>query len=237
MRDAASGLLVRRLLGVVFGASLASATVAAASAIASAFALPAAWAAAAAVCGALIGAAFSALIGSYALSWRAAVSGVACGSALGVLPQPAWTGWGLVAACWASAAVAALTVALERLPAVQRATAPALVAAVHTLQLPLMLFSLGVSLVSTRPRPFVVLFACSAFALWRLQGGECPLSRAELQLRALRGEDAPKLGELGFVGEQILRTTGLVVPKGAVAGVAYATAALAFAWYAVSALL
>jgi hypothetical protein len=100
-----------------------------------------------------------------------------------------------------------------------------------------MLFSLAVSLVSVRPRPFVVLFACSAFALWRLLGGECPLSRAELQLRSMRGEDAPALGEIGFIGDQIQRTTGIVVPKGAVAGLAYATAALAFAWYAVQALL
>jgi len=150
---------------------------------------------------------------------------------------PAWTAWGLVAACWASGAVASLTIARERLPAVQRGTSPALVAAVHTLQLPLMLFSLGVSLVSVRPRPFVVFFSCSAFALWRLLGDECPLSRAELQLRSLRGEHAPALGEIGFIGDQIRRTTGLVVPEGAVAGLAYATAALAFAWYAVQALL
>ena len=236
MRDAASGLLVRRLLGVVFGASLASATVAAAASVASSLALPGTWAAAAAVLGAVIAAALSALIGSYALSWRAAALGVACGSSLGVLPQPAWTAWGLVAACWASAAVASLTIARERLPVVQRTTSPALVAAVHTLQLPLMLFSLGVSLVSVRPRPFVVLFSCSAFALWRLMGGECPLSRAEVQLRSLRGEHAPTLGEIGFIGDQIRRTTGVVVPKGAVAGIAYATAALAFAWYAVQAL-
>jgi signal transduction histidine kinase len=237
MRDAGSGLLVRRLLGVVFGASLASATVAAAATFASALAQPGAWAAAAAVLGAVIAAALSALIGSYALSWRAAAWGVACGSSLGVLLQPAWTVWGLVAACWASAAVASLAIARERFPAVQRATSPALVAAVHTLQLPLMLFSLGVSLVSVRPRPFVVLFSLSAFALWRLLGGVCPLSRAELQLRSLRGEHAPALGEIGFIGDQIQRTTGIVVPRGAVAGLAYATAALAFAWYAVKALL
>jgi hypothetical protein len=236
MRDAASGLLVRRLLGVVFGASLASATVAAAATVASSLALAGTWAAASSVLGAVIAAALSALIGSYALSWRAAALGVACGSSLGVLLQPTWTAWGPVAACWASAAVAALTMARER-PAVQRATSPALVAAVHTLQLPLMLFSLGVSFVSVRPRPFVVLFSCSAFALWRLLGGECPLSRAELQLRSLRGEPAPALGEIGFIGDQIQRTTGIVVPKGAVAGLAYATAALAFAWYAVKALL
>jgi hypothetical protein len=237
MRDAASGLRARRLLGVVFGASLASATVTAAATLASSLALPGTWAAAAAVVGALIAAALSALIGSYALSWRAAALGVACGSVLGVLPQPAWTAWGLVAACWAAGAVASLTIAREPIAPVQRATSPALVAAVHTLQLPLMLFSLGVSLVCVRPRPFVVLFSCSAFALWRLLGGECPLSRAELQLRSLRGEHAPALGEIGFIGDQIRRTTGIVVPAGAVAGLAYATAALAFAWYAVQALL
>ncbi len=237
MRDAAPGLLVRRMLGVGFAASHASATVTAAAKIAPALELPGTWAAAAAVLGAVIAAAFSALIGSYALSWRATAWGVVCGSLLGVLLQPAWTAWGLVAACWASAVVASLTIAREHLPAVQRATSPALVAAVHTLQLPLMLFSLGVSFVSVRPRPFVVLFSCSAFALWRLLGGECPLSRAEVELRSLRGEQAPALGEIGFIGDQLRRTTGIVVPKGAVAGLAYATAALAFAWYAVQALL
>ena len=236
MSDPASGLLLRRLLGLAFAAALASATVVAIAALAARRGVPGTWAPVAAVLGAAIAAAFSSLIGSYALSWRAAALGIACGSSLGVLPQPGWTGWGLVAACWVSALVASLTIARERLPAVQRATAPGLVAAVHTLQLPLMLFSLGVSFVSVRPRPFVVLFSCAAFALWRLTGGECPLSRAELQLRALRGEAAPTLGEIGFIGDQILRTTGFVVPKGAVAGVAYVTAALAFAWYAVQAL-
>jgi hypothetical protein len=233
--DSASGLLLRRLLGVVFGASLASATVAAIATLAARLALPGTWAAAAAVLGAAIAAALSALIGSYALSWRAAALGVACGASLGIL-QPTWTGMGLVAACWVSALVASVATAREDLSAVQRATPPALVAAVHTLQLPLMLFSLAVSFCSVLPRPFVVLFSCAAFALWRLTGGECPLSRAELQLRALRGEAAPTLGEIGFIGDQIQRTTGIVVPKGAVAGLAYATAALAFAWYAVQAL-
>jgi hypothetical protein len=141
-----------------------------------------------------------------------------------------------VAGSWAAAAIASLAMARESLSAAERATSPALVAAVHTLQLPLILFSLAVSLVSARPRPFVVLFASSAFALWRLLDGECPLSRAELTLRAARGEHAPALVEVGFIGHQIERTTGRRVPKRAVAGLAYATAALAFTWYAVQAL-
>jgi hypothetical protein len=228
----------RRLLGIAFGASLAAATVAALACLGAPHSFPQAWAAAAGALGAMIAAALSALIGSYALSWRSTALGVVCGSALavGALRGTAWSGWGPEAACWASAIVASLTIAREP-HAVQHATSPAVVAAVHTLQLPLMLFSLGVSLVFARPRPFVVLFSCSAFALWRLLGGECPLSRAELQLRSLRGDSPSALGEIGFIGDQIRRTTGLVVPKGAVAGIAYATAALAFAWYAVQALL
>jgi hypothetical protein len=232
--DAALG--ARRMLGVVFGASLASASVAAVAVIATALALPAPWAAVAAAFGAVVGAVFSPLIGSYALSWRSAALGAACGTAVAVLPQPDWTGWGLVAGSWGAAATASLAMARERLAAAQRATSPALVAAVHTLQLPLMLFSLAVSLVAVRPRPFVVLFASSAFALWRLLDGACPLSRAELELRAVRGERAQALDEVGFIGLQIERTTGIRVPKGAVAGLAYAAAALAFTWYAVQAL-
>ena len=225
----------RRMLGFVFGASLGSATVAAIAALATRLALPEAWSAAAALLGAAIGAAFSSLIGTYALSWRSAGWGAGLGAALGVLPQPAWTGWNPVAGCWAAAAVAALAVPRERVQAAQSATSPALVAAIHALQLPLILFSLAVSFVSAWPRPFVILFTVSAFALWRLLDGECPLSRAERQLRALRGEEA-QMGEIGFIAYQIQRTTGLLIPRGSVSGLAYAVAAVAFAWYAVQAL-
>ena len=227
----------QRLLGCVFAASLASATVAAGAAVATALALPETWAAATAAFGAVVGAVLSSLIGSYALSWRAAALGAASGTALGVLPQPAWDGWGPAAGCWAAAALALLVVTRERPGDVHGATSPGLVAALHTLQLPLILFSLAVSLVSPRPRPFVVLFALSAFALWHLLDGECPLSRAEARLRALRGEAAPALDEIGFIGHQVHRATGILVPEGAIARLSYTAAALTFAWYAVQALL
>ena len=224
------------MLGIMFGASLASATVAAAAAIATNLALPETWSAAAAVFGAAIGAAFSSLIGAYALSWRSAGLGAACGAAVGILPQSGWAGRSLAAGCWAAAAVASLAIRREG-SHVQSATSPGLVAAIHVLQLPLILFSLAVSLVAVGPRPFVILFAASAFALWRLLGGECPLSRAEGQLRALRGEEALPLGEIGFISHHIHRTTGILLPKGAVGWLAYAGAAMAFTWYAVQALL
>jgi hypothetical protein len=224
----------RPLLGFFFGAALASATVAA---VAARLPLPETWSAAVAIVGSAIGAAFSTLIGAYGLSWRSAGLGVASGTAVGILPQPTLSGWSLVAGCWVSAAVASWAVRRERPEAVQMATPPGLVAAIHVLQLPLIAFSLTVSLVSPRPRPFVVMFSVSAFALWRLLDGECPLARAEEELRRRRGEKVLLLGEIGFIAHHIHRTTGLLIPKGSVFVVAYAIAAMAFTWYAVQALL
>ena len=234
--SADEALGARRLLGVVFGASLASATVAASAVVATALALPARWAAAAALFGSVVGAVLSALIGSYALTWRSAALGAACGTAVAVLPQPAWTGWGLVAGSWAAAAIASLAMARESLSAAERATSPALVAAVHTLQLPLML---------VLPRGFARLRTSEAVRgpvrFERIRalapaGRGMPAVPGGADAAAARGEHAPALVEVGFIGHQIERTTGLRVPKGAVAGLAYAAAALAFAWYAVQAL-
>jgi hypothetical protein len=162
---------------------------------------------------------------------------VACGTAVGILPQPLLPAWNLVTACWVSAAVASWAVRRERLDAIQMATSPGLVAAIHVLQLPLIAFSLTVSLVSPRPRPFVILFSVSAFALWRLLDGDCPLARAEEQLRTLRGENVLLFAEIGFIAHHIHRTTGMLIPKGSAFVVAYALAAMVFTWYAVQALL
>lgn len=142
-----------------------------------------------------------------------------------------------MAGCWVSAAVASLAVRRESREAIQMATPPGLVAAIHVLQLPLIAFSLSVSLVSPRPRPFVIMFSLSAFALWRLLDGECPLARAEVELRRLRGEEVLLLGKIGFIAHHIHRTTGILIPEGSVFVVAYAIAAMAFTWYAVQALL
>jgi len=93
-----------------------------------------------------------------------------------------------------------------------------------------------VSFLSARPRPFVVMFTLSAFGLWGLLGGECPLSRAEEELRALRGERVRPVSQIGFIVHHIHRKTGLLVPKGSIPRLAYAAAAIAFTWYLVQAL-
>ena len=223
----------RRILGFGFGASLASATVAAFSAL-----LPSSelGSVVVAVLGSGIGAAFSSLIGAYALSWRSAGMGAVCGAGVGIVAHPALAGWGLVVGCWVSAAIASWAVGRHRLDVVQMATPPGLVAAIHVLQLLLILFSAVVSLVSARPRPFVVMFTLSAFGLWGLLGGECPLSRAEEELRALRGERVRPVSQIGFIVHHIHRQTGLLIPKGSISGLAYAAAAIAFTWYMVQAL-
>jgi len=222
----------RRTLGYLFGASLASATVAAVAVL---VALPATGIAALALLGAAIGGAFSSVIGTYALSWRSTALGTACGATAAVALQP-HSSWSLVAGCWVGAAVASLAIGRERRHAVQLATPPVMVAVLHGLQLPLIVLSLAVSLGSSRPRPFVVLFTLSAFALWRLLGGECPVSCAEGHLRALRGEETQITREAGFIGHHLHRTTGIRIPSGSVSRLSYAMAALVFSWYAVQAL-
>lgn len=222
----------RRTLGFVFGASLGSATVAAVAVLA---APPTTGRAALALLGAGIGAVFSSVIGSYALSWRSAALGAACGAAAGMTPQPG-SPWSLVAGCWVGAGVAFLAIGRESLHTVQIATPPGLVAALHALQLPLIVFSVAVSLGFGRPRPFVVLFTLSAFALWRLPGGECPLSRAERHLRALRGEATAMTSDAGFIGHHLHRSIGVRIPAGSVSRFTYAMAALVFGWYIVQAL-
>jgi len=222
----------RRTLGFVFGASLASASVAAVAVL---VALPATGSAALALLGAAIGAAFSSVIGTYALSLRSMALGTACGATAAVALPPA-SAWSLVAGCWVGSAVASLATGREDRHAVQIATPPAVVGVLHGLQLPLILFSLAVSLGSSRPRPFVVLFTLSAFALWRFQGGECPVSRAERHLRALRGEETQITSESGFIGHHVHRTTGIRIPAGSVSRFSYAMAALVFSWYVLQAL-
>lgn len=228
-----TGLRARRILGFGFGGSLASATVAAVSTLLPRSELSIVVAAS---LGAGIGAAFSSLIGVYALSWRSAGIGAACGAAVGIAAQTTMSGWGSVVGCWVSAAVASWAVGRERLDAVQMATPPGLVVAIHVVQLPLILFSAVVSLVSARPRPFVVMFTVSAFGLWGLLGGECPLSRAEEELRALRGERVLPVHQIGFIAYHIHRRTGLLLPEGSVFRLAYAAAAITFTWYVAQAL-
>lgn len=224
---------IRRLLGVGFGASLASATVAA---VPTGSPSAATGSAVVALLGAAIGAAFSSLIGAYAWSWPAVGLGAACGAVIGIVPDAVPPDGRLVAACWVSAIVASAAVRRQRQRALLRATSPALVAALHVLQLPLIAFSVAVSLVSPRPRPFVVLFTACAFALWRLLG-KCPLTHAEERLRARRGEALRRPGEIGFIGRQIHQATGILIPRESISGLAYAAAAMAFTWYAVQALL
>jgi hypothetical protein len=215
---------LRRLFGITFGASLASASVEAAAAC-----LPpaGAWRGVLAVLGAAIAAVFSSVVGAYGLSWRAAGLATACGAATAL-------GRGISVGCWVSAAIAAFVVCHEREDAVRRATPAALMEALHVVQFALVVLSAAVSLASPRPRPFVVGFTLSAFALWRLLEGSCPLTRAEDELRALRGE-TPFRGEAGFIGHHVHRATGVVVPERVVPLLAYAAAALAFAWYAAQA--
>jgi hypothetical protein len=148
---------LRRLFGIAFGASLASATVEAA---ASCLPPAAAWPAALALPGTAIAAAFASVVAAYGL----------------------------------------------------------------------VVLSTAVSLAARRPRPYVVGFTMSAFALWRLEGS-CPLTLAEDELRALRGEPPLRSGA-GFIGHHVRRATGIVIPEHAVPLLAYAAAALAFAWYA-----
>lgn len=188
-----------------------------------------------ALLGAAVAAAFSSVIGAHGLSWRIFGLGAFCGGAVAAVPQAA--PGSVVAACWVSASVASLAAYRERPNAVRMGTPPAVVAAMHGLQLALILFSVTVSLVSPRPRPFVVIFTVCAFGLWRLTAGRCPLSCAEDELRALRGE-APRLqNEIGFIGHHVYRATGILIPRGCVRKLSYAGAAMAFAWYAVQALL
>jgi hypothetical protein len=221
------------VLGAAFGAALASASVAALAAF-----LPDGepWRVVLAALGAAVGAALSSLIGTYALTWPSAGLGTACGLAVALAAPPALVERSLEAACWISAAAAGAVARRERRSGLRARTPPDLVAAIHTLQLPLIVSSVAVSLVEPRPRPFVVIFSVSAFGLWGLLGGQCPLSRAEEELRARRGEDAPALGKIGFIGHHFHRVTGIVLPKGSVFGLAYAAAAATFAWYAVEAL-
>ena len=223
---------LRRLLGTGFGAGLASATVAAA---ASCVPLGREGGLVLGIAGAAIGAVFSSLIAAYALSWRSAVTAIAAGAGLGAAApvDPAWAG---VAACWAAAVVVVLAIQREAPDVLTRTTSPGLVGLIHALQLPLIAFSTAVSVGSVAPRPFVMLYTACAFTLWRRLGGDCPISRAEFELRGLRGEQAPLLRDAGFVGHHLHRATGLVLPRQAVPRLAYALAVLTFGWYAIDAL-
>jgi Protein of Unknown function (DUF2784) len=116
------------------------------------------------------------------------------------------------------------------------ATPPAFVLAIHVLQLPLIVLSAAMSLISPRPRPFVVIFTVSAFGLWRLLGGACPLSCAEEELRARRGEIVAPVSQIGFIVHHIQLKTGLIIPRESVSRLAYAAAAIVFTWYLVQAL-
>jgi hypothetical protein len=220
-----------RLLGICFGAGLSSATVAA---LAARSTLAAEAVPALTVGGATIGALFSSLIAAHALSWPSVALAVAGGAGAGMV---AWTsGAGsaaAAAACWVAALLSAALMGRQPPELVRPRTSPGLVAVIHFAQGPLIAYSAAISLLAPAPRPYVIVYTFSAFALWRRLGGDCPISRAELELRALRGEPAAAMRDAGFVGHHLRRLTGVVIPRGFVARVAYTLAGLTFTWYAI----